>query len=125
MSQRSVSALKIGLEVAVPVLIVVAWQAWAVSADNRYFPPPTTIASEFQRLWLFKQFNTDVVPSIMRILLGFGIGSALGIVIGIPLGLSAWSRRFAMPHIEYWRAMPPPALLPISVILLHSIGNLQ
>ena len=30
-----------------------------------------------------------------------------------------------MPHIEYWRAMPPPALLPISVILLHSIGNLQ
>ena len=28
-----------------------------------------------------------------------------------------------MPHIEYWRAMPPPALLPISVILLHSIGN--
>ncbi len=30
-----------------------------------------------------------------------------------------------MPHVEYWRAMPPPALLPISVILLHSIGNLQ
>jgi ABC-type nitrate/sulfonate/bicarbonate transport system permease component len=30
-----------------------------------------------------------------------------------------------MPHIEYWRAMPPPALLPISVVLLHSIGNLQ
>ena len=30
-----------------------------------------------------------------------------------------------MPHIEYWRAMPPPALLPISVILLHSIGNTQ
>ena len=30
-----------------------------------------------------------------------------------------------MPHIEYWRAMPPPALLPISIILLHSIGNRQ
>jgi ABC-type nitrate/sulfonate/bicarbonate transport system permease component len=30
-----------------------------------------------------------------------------------------------MPHIEYWRAIPPPALLPISIILLHSIGNLQ
>jgi ABC-type nitrate/sulfonate/bicarbonate transport system permease component len=30
-----------------------------------------------------------------------------------------------MPHIEYWRAMPPPALLPISVILLRSIGNTQ
>ena len=61
----------------------------------------------------------------MRILLGFGIGVVVGIVLGIPLGLSAWARRFAMPHIEYWRAMPPPALLPISIILLHSIGNLQ
>jgi len=30
-----------------------------------------------------------------------------------------------MPHIEYWRAIPPPALLPISVVLLHSIGNTQ
>jgi ABC-type nitrate/sulfonate/bicarbonate transport system permease component len=30
-----------------------------------------------------------------------------------------------MPHIEYWRAMPPPALLPISIILLHSIQNRQ
>ncbi len=61
----------------------------------------------------------------MRILLGFAIGSAIGVAIGIPLGLSLWARKFAMPHVEYWRAMPPPALLPISVILLHSIGNLQ
>jgi ABC-type nitrate/sulfonate/bicarbonate transport system permease component len=30
-----------------------------------------------------------------------------------------------MPHIEYWRAMPPPALLPISIILVHSIANRQ
>ena len=30
-----------------------------------------------------------------------------------------------MPHIEYWRAIPPPALLPISILLLHSIGNVQ
>ena len=30
-----------------------------------------------------------------------------------------------MPHIEWWRAMPPPALIPISIVLLHSIGNRQ
>ena len=45
--------------------------------------------------------------------------------IAVPLGLSPVLRRLAMPHIEYWRAMPPPALLPISVVLLHSIGNSQ
>ena len=63
------------------------------------------------------------MPSLVRILLGFAIATSLGIGFGVPLGLWGWSRRFAMPHIEYLRAMPPPALLPISVVLLHSIGN--
>jgi ABC-type nitrate/sulfonate/bicarbonate transport system permease component len=124
-SPRTYKALKIVAEIAVPLAIIAAWQVWAASAHSRYFPPPLTIFAEFQDLWLFSEFGTDVVPSLERILLGFALGSIFGIVLGIPLGLSAWSHRFAMPHIEYWRAMPPPALLPISVILLHSIGNLQ
>jgi ABC-type nitrate/sulfonate/bicarbonate transport system permease component len=61
----------------------------------------------------------------MRIVLGFGIAAVVGVAVGVPLGLSLWARKFAMPHVEYWRSMPPPALLPISIILLHSIGNLQ
>jgi ABC-type nitrate/sulfonate/bicarbonate transport system permease component len=124
-SARGSEALKVAAEIAVPVAIVLAWEAWARSADSRFWPPPSTIVSQFQDLWLFARFRSDVVPSLIRILLGFGIGSAIGIVLGVPLGLSLWARKFAMPHVEYWRAMPPPALLPISVILLHSIGNLQ
>ena len=125
MSTRGSEALKIAAEIAVPIALVLAWEAWARSADSRFWPPPSTILSQFRDLWLFAQFRSDVVPSLMRILLGFGIGSAVGIALGVPLGLSLWARKFAMPHVEYWRAMPPPALLPISVILLHSIGNLQ
>jgi ABC-type nitrate/sulfonate/bicarbonate transport system permease component len=65
------------------------------------------------------------VPSLDRIGLGFTIAVVAGVALGIPLGLSAVARKAAMPHIEFWRAMPPPALLPISVLLLHSIGNRQ
>jgi ABC-type nitrate/sulfonate/bicarbonate transport system permease component len=125
MTARGSEALKVAAEIAVPVAIVLVWEAWARSADSQFWPPPSTIVSQFRDLWLFAQFRSDVVPSLVRILLGFGIGSAIGILLGIPLGLSLWARKFAMPHVEYWRAMPPPALLPISVILLHSIGNLQ
>ena len=74
-------------------------------------------------LFLFSQFETNVVPSLERIGVGFAIAVVLGVAIGIPLGLSRIGRSAAMPHIEYWRAIPPPALLPISIILLHSIGN--
>jgi ABC-type nitrate/sulfonate/bicarbonate transport system permease component len=115
----------IAAEIAVPLAILAAWQLWTVRADNPQFPRLSTILVEFREMWLFSEFGTHVVPSLERIGLGFGIAVVVGVAIGIPLGLSRWGRVLAMPHIEWWRAMPPPALLPISIVLLHSIGNVQ
>ena len=117
--------LVIAAEIAVPIAILAAWQLWTVSADDPKFPRLSTILVQFQDLWLFSQFETHVVPSLERILLGFGIAVVVGVALGIPIGLSRWARLWAMPHVEYWRAMPPPALIPISIVLLHSIGNTQ
>jgi ABC-type nitrate/sulfonate/bicarbonate transport system permease component len=117
--------LRIGAEIAVPLLILLGWQLWSAQAQSLRFPRLSTILVDFHELWLFKEFNHHVVPSLERIGIGYGIGVAAGILIGIPIGLSPLLRKLSMPHIEYWRAMPPPALLPISIVLLHSIGNLQ
>ena len=125
MSGRTYQALKLACEIAVPVAIVATWQLWAVNRDDAKFPPPWTILQKFQDLWLFSEFGTHVVPSLERIALGFAIAVSAGILLGIPIGLSRWARLWAMPHVEFWRAIPPPALLPISVVLLHSIGNVQ
>jgi ABC-type nitrate/sulfonate/bicarbonate transport system permease component len=124
-SRRTYKALVISAEIAVPIAILIAWQAWTASAADPKFPRLSTILVEFQHMWLFSQFGTNVVPSLERIAAGYAIAVVVGIAIGVPIGLSRWARLWAMPHVEYWRAMPPPALLPISIILLHSIGNLQ
>jgi ABC-type nitrate/sulfonate/bicarbonate transport system permease component len=118
-------ALGVAAEITVPVAMVAAWQLWATNRDDPKFPPPSTILAKFQDLWLFSEFGRHVVPSLERIGLGFAIAVVAGVAIGIPLGLSRPARLWATPHIEYWRSMPPPALLPISIVLLHSIGNLQ
>jgi ABC-type nitrate/sulfonate/bicarbonate transport system permease component len=123
MTQRR--AIKITLEIAVPLAILGAWQAYTAHLDSAKFPRLSTILVEFRQMWLFSQFGEHVVPSLERIALGFGIAVVVGVALGIPIGLSRWARLWTMPHIEYWRAMPPPALLPISIILLHSIGNRQ
>jgi len=122
---RTYRTLKIAAEIVVPIAILLAWQLWTVHADNPNFPRLSTILVEFRDMWLFSDFGTDVVPSLKRIALGFGIATVLGVGLGIPLGMSRWTRSLAMPHVEYWRAMPPPALLPISIVLLHSIGDVQ
>jgi len=122
---RQRRALMIGLEIAVPIAILAAWQAYTVHLDSSKFPRLSTILVEFQHMWLFSQFGEHVVPSLERIGLGLLIAVIVGIGLGIPIGLSRWARLWTMPHIEFWRAMPPPALLPISIILVHSIGNRQ
>jgi ABC-type nitrate/sulfonate/bicarbonate transport system permease component len=124
-SRRLYHASAVAAEIAVPVAILAAWQLWTARANDPMFPRLSTILVEFREMWLFSQFELHVVPSLTRIALGFAIAVVLGIVLGIPLGLSRWGRMLAMPHIEWWRAMPPPALLPISIVLLHSIGNVQ
>jgi ABC-type nitrate/sulfonate/bicarbonate transport system permease component len=124
-SPRTYRTLKIAAEITVPILLLLAWQLWTVHANDPNFPRLTTIVVQFQKLWLFSHFGSDVVPSLERIGLGYLLAVVVGIVLGIPIGLSRWGRLWALPHIEYWRAVPPPALLPISIVLVHSIGNKQ
>ena len=125
MNRKAYHSAAVAAEIAVPLAILAAWQWWTVQANDPKFPRLSTILVEFRDLWLFSQFELHVVPSLVRIGAGFGIAVVVGIVLGIALGISRWARIAAMPHIEWWRAMPPPALLPISVILLHSIENRQ
>jgi len=118
-------ALGLALEILVPVLILIAWQLWTAHAHTFKFPRLSTILVDFRHEYLFAKFGSDVIPSLERIFAGFGIATVAGVALGVPLGMSTTLRRFAIPHVEYWRAMPPPALLPISIILLHSIQNRQ
>jgi ABC-type nitrate/sulfonate/bicarbonate transport system permease component len=124
-STRTYRLARIGAEIAVPILILLGWQLWTAQANSIKFPRLSTILVDFQKQWLFRDFTLHVVPSLERIGLGFAIGTAVGVALGVPIGLFPLLRRLSMPHIEYWRAMPPPALLPISIVLLKSIGNLQ
>lgn len=125
MSRRTYRVVAIALELAVPVAILIGWQLWTVHVHDVKFPRLSTILVDFRKEWLFAQFGTHLVPSLERIFAGFGIGILIGVALGIPIGMSPLLRRLAMPHIEYWRAMPPPALLPISILLLKSIENRQ
>jgi ABC-type nitrate/sulfonate/bicarbonate transport system permease component len=125
MSRRTHRIVAIALEVAVPLAILLAWQLWTAGAHDFKFPRLTTILVDLQKQWLFADFGKHLVPSLERIFAGFGIGVLAGVALGIPIGMSPLLRRLAMPHVEYWRAMPPPALLPISILLLRSIENRQ
>ena len=59
-----------------------------------------------------------VAASLARLLAGWVSAVAVGIAIGTGLGLSAVARDYLGPAISFLRAIPPPALLPLFIVLL-------
>jgi ABC-type nitrate/sulfonate/bicarbonate transport system permease component len=111
-----------GLEVTVPILLLVAWGLASANSGTYYFPPLTDILSTFADTWVFERVGSDVVPSLVRMGLGFGIAVVAAISAGLLLGMSRRSRIAAAPIVDFLRAIPPPALLPFAILVI-GVGN--
>jgi ABC-type nitrate/sulfonate/bicarbonate transport system permease component len=111
-----------GLEVTVPLLLLVAWGVASAGSETYYFPPLTDILSTFADTWVFERVGSDVVPSLVRMGLGFGIAVVGAISAGLLLGMSRRSRIATAPIVEFLRAIPPPALLPFAILVI-GVGN--
>jgi ABC-type nitrate/sulfonate/bicarbonate transport system permease component len=102
----------------VPLLALVLWALLSANSDTYYFPPLTDILETFADTWLFERVGSDVVPSLVRMGLGFTIAVVVGIGAGLLLGLSRRARAAAAPIVEFLRAIPPPALLPFAILVI-------
>jgi ABC-type nitrate/sulfonate/bicarbonate transport system permease component len=110
------------LEVLVPLALLVLWGVWSANTDTFYYPPLTEILETFNDTWVFERVGSDVVPSLLRLVAGYFIAVLVAVLVGIPLGLNATARRAASPIVEFLRAIPPPALLPLAIVVI-GVGN--
>jgi ABC-type nitrate/sulfonate/bicarbonate transport system permease component len=117
-----VKRLAPALEVLVPLALLALWGVWSANSDTFYYPPLTEILETFNETWLFERVGSDVVPSLLRLAAGYGLAVVAAVGIGIPLGLNATARRAASPIVEFLRAIPPPALLPLAIVVV-GVGN--
>lgn len=110
------------LELWLPVSLVAAW--WIISADSTsfYWPPLSEILTTFRQDWLFARVGSDLLPSLERFLIGYLIAVVIGVSVGLALGLYPLARRASEPVLDFFRAMPMPALLPIAIVAL-GIGS--
>lgn len=122
MSARARRWTGLGLELLVPVGVLVVWGLWSAAADSFFFPPLTDILETFAETWVFDRVGSDVVPSLLRLGAGYVIAVGVAVLLGIPLGLSRAARRAASPILEFLRAIPPPALIPFAIVVI-GVGN--
>lgn len=115
------------LRVLVLLLALALWQVAAQAHGSVYFPPPGRIAHRAYELWfsgpvrhgfLTEAAVGDVLPSLGRMAAGFGIALVTGIAAGVAVGRSRRAYALCNPVLEFARAVPPPALVPVFVVVL-------
>ncbi len=105
-------------EAWLPLVLVVLW--WVLSAryPTTYSPALSEIVALFRKLWLFEHARTDLAPSLVNLAFGYSVALIVGVGLGTVLGLAPRLSTALWPTLEFVRAIPGVALLPIFVILL-------
>lgn len=118
-AHRAISAVL--LAVWVPALIFTVWWFISTNSTSPYFPPLRVIINRFYELWIIGDANLSLLPSLRNLVLGYVIGSLLGIIGGTLVWRSHAVRRATSPIIYFLYVLPAPALLP-ALIALFGIG---
>ncbi|WP_244168284.1 ABC transporter permease [Mycobacterium paraffinicum] len=93
---------------------VVAWLRF-----NR-MPAPMRVVESLGARISSGGYYDDLLASLQRILLGFGLAAAVGIALGILVGRSPTARMTLRPFIEIVRPIPAIALVPLTILLFPS-----
>lgn len=104
----------------VPVALLAAW--WGIAASGIVpayrLPSPAEVWQAGVDLTATGQLGQYSAISTQRVILGFLIGSALGLVLGSIVGLSRWASAFLSPTIGAFRAVPSLAWVPLLVLYI-------
>ncbi|WP_338464476.1 aliphatic sulfonate ABC transporter permease SsuC [Franconibacter daqui] len=101
-----------------PVGIIVIWQFASQSGwlSTRILPSPEGVVEAFWNLSASGELWHHLAISAWRALIGFSIGGALGLMLGLISGLSRWGERLLDTSIQMLRNVPHLALIPLVIL---------
>lgn len=118
-------ARRIGLMILPWAGIIALWYLVRISGlvKASLIPTPGDVAARLW--WLLSQsgFHIDIYMSTQRVVLGVALGILCAVPVGFLLGWYRPVRNFVDPLINFFRALPPIALIPL-VIVYFGIGEL-
>ena len=91
---------------------------WAVAALGVQIPTPAETLSRGFEMAQDGTLFEDVIASLKRVLGGFLIGVGLAIPVGFLMGWYWPMRALIEPWVQFFRTIPPLALIPIMIVLL-------
>lgn len=101
-----------------PILLLVLWEIasreeWVY---RPFVPPPTELAPIV--VDVAPVITSDILDTSIRALIGFAIGTGIGLTAAVLTSQSMGIRRTIGPVIEFLRPLPSTAIIPLAVIQL-------
>lgn len=105
-------------------VLLLLWYAIAYSGlvNPALVPTPQAVAQRAWELLSQGRLPRDIWMSTQRVFIGVACGITLAVPVGFMLGWYPGVRRFIDPLINFFRALPPIALIPL-VIVYFGIGE--
>ena len=134
-SPRAFSAIQsFAARYGLGIALVIVWEYAARKAGSIFFPAPSEILHRAatlwlsgppQRLFLSDSVFQDVIPSLLRLMGGWALAVLIGVPLGILIGRSRNLSDLVNPALQFLRAIPGPALIPIFIILLGTESTMR
>jgi len=115
-------ARKAFMLLGLPIILVAVWWVASAGSTSPFWPPLQTILETFPATWTWDRIVQDVMPSLARLGIGYGLAVVIGVAAGTAIGLMPRLRALSEPVLEFFRAVPPPVLVPIIALFAGYTG---
>ncbi len=108
------------LGLALPVGLALLWEI-AVRmglSDGRLVPPPSRVYEQFAELARTGELFRHIIATLLRVAVGFALGTVAGTVLGALASYSSLVRRLVDPTLQGLRAVPSIAWIPLFILWL-------
>jgi NitT/TauT family transport system permease protein len=118
------------LPIIAPLLVVAAllllWMALFQMHlfHESAFPSPASVVTAFREEIRSGQLFTDLVTSLFRVSVGFGLAVLTGIPVGLWMGQKVLARTAFLPIVNFFRNLSPLAWIPFA-ILWFGVGDMS
>jgi ABC-type nitrate/sulfonate/bicarbonate transport system permease component len=130
--RRGLPAWQSALMGLVGVLVCLAlwWFLTNGPVEERIIPPskglssPAETFASFHSLWFDRALTRNLLTTLRRLALGFGLAALIGVPLGVFCGCFPRVQAFFLPVTLFGRNIPVAALIPLT-FSLFGIGELQ
>lgn len=101
-----------------PVALVALWWIGSAESGNFFFPPLSRIVEVTWRDLTNGILVGHMSASLWNMALGLGFATVLGVLFGLVIGESRAIREATGPFLNFVRAIPPAAIVPIVIVAM-------